>query len=179
MYKVRGHQDPEYKLQYKQRPIFIPSKLIIVSTVCLDVLPSKVLRRNVQTNSHSLEAKAVIHIASGNSRILQRGKHLPAVGSWGSLAANMTSGHGRVSRGRAGHEARGTLTGVAPGTEGLAGSVLEGTLRRARGDVTRVGSGEAQGTIAVDVDALTTRDDDILIVLLDGSTFLDSRLVEK
>jgi hypothetical protein len=78
----------------------------------------------------------------------------------------MTSSGGRVSRGRAGHEARGTLTSVGPSTEGLAGDVLEWTLRRARGNVARVGSGEAQCAGAVDVDALATGDDDILIIVV-------------
>jgi hypothetical protein len=75
----------------------------------------------------------------------------------------MTSSNGGVSRGRAGHEARGTLTSVGPGTEGLAGSVLEGALRRAGGNVGRVRSCEAQGAIAVNINALTTGNDDILI----------------
>lgn len=77
--------------------------------------------------------------------------------------------NGRVSPDRAGHEARSTLTSVGPGTEGLTGGVLEGTPGRARGDVARVGSRKAQGAIAVDVDALATRNDDVLGVIVSST----------
>lgn len=53
----------------------------------------------------------------------------------------------------------------------VAGGVLERSVRRARGNIARVGGGEAQSAGAVDVDALTTGNDDVLIILVRGLGF--------
>lgn len=136
----------------------------------LDVLPSKLVRGDIDRHSKRIKAKTIPDIARGNSRVLQRSEHLPARRRRGSLAADGRRGRGRdrgrtTLFGRASHEARGALAAIGPGTEGFTRRVFERALGRARGDVARVRDREAQGAGGVDVDALAAWDDDVLVTL--------------
>lgn len=90
-----------------------------------------------------------MNITTGNSGILQSGKHLPLV------------------IGRTSHEARGALAIIGPLAEavtvGLRRGVYEGTRGGVRAQVGRVSLAEAQRALVVDVDLLAAGDDDILI----------------
>lgn len=112
----------------------------------LDVLPSSssIL---LSLRSHSREAKALADITLGNGSVLQRSENLPL-----------------VVVGRAGHEARGTLALVHPVADATGagrGLVLEGAGGGTLTHVARVGGGEAEGAVGVDVDGLAAGDGDV------------------
>lgn len=126
---------------------------------CLDVLPSGLGGGSVDGDSKSIEAEAVIDVASGNGGVLLSREDLPFGGSSSDTAAAVGGGSG-IGSSRASNEAR----AVAPGAETtvLAGGVLEGTLGGALGDVARVGGGEGQSTRSIYVDLLAAGNNDVL-----------------
>lgn len=68
--------------------------------------------------------------------------------------------------GRASHEASCTLALEAPVAERGTGSVLEGTIGGTSRLIGRVGRGEAQSTLVINVDGLATGDLDVLDIKL-------------
>lgn len=123
----------------------------------LDVLPGG--GGAVGSNGQSIEANAVSNVAGGDGGVLQSSEHLVLGG--GSSATGTASSDSAVGGG-AGHEAGGALASVAPVTERGARSVGEGTVRGASRLVSGVGGGEAESTLGVDVDGLTTGDNNVL-----------------
>ena len=117
----------------------------------LNILPSSSLIL-LSLHSHSGEPKTVVNISGGHRSIVQSGKNLPLLGR--TFLLHRTS-----------HEARRTLALVGVVADGLTGGVFEGTGRGTGAGVCRVGGGEAEGAVVVNVDLLATGDRDILLLL--------------
>lgn len=141
----------------------VQSKCQATGSNTLEVLPSN-RGGSVDRNSQSIEAEAVLNLARGNSGVLQSSIDLPLRG--GSSAPTGTAVASGTVGSRASHEASCTLALEAPAAERVAGSVLEGTVGGASRLVGRVGRGEAQGTLVINVDGLATGDLDVLYIKL-------------
>lgn len=124
----------------------------------LEILPSKMILRNIRRNSNSIESKAITHVPRRHISILSSRKHLP------TRRATRTTRRLRLGHG-AGHEPRRAFAGVSPPAEWMAGDVLERAGGGAGWHVRRVRCSEAQGAVGVDVDFLAAGDNHVLDIL--------------